>query len=293
VRSTDVLGYLGAFDYALEPSHAVAALFEVPDVTDINGNGRCSNPVTCPSGTESVADYANYTKVSFKPGRQQSLRTEISLPKVPSTFDTVLVAALELDSVTGALPVGFASATLAPTGQDGQHPASTLVLRSGPAYGGLEITTPGVWTLAGNANGDAFSARLDKAAVLPTIVPVTPFLPAPQKGSFSVAARAFQPGQPEWASAYSTGANVARVGVTGSENRHVLYFAMAANQTSVALPPAPTGPGKDPATEATVTLDVLVVDLDPFVTPDDLYDLKGANLSGWLLGAKGFARSIK
>ncbi len=293
VRSTDILGYLGAFDYALDPSHPVLSLGEVPDVTDINGNGRCSSATLCPSGTESVSDYSKFTRVSFKPGRQQSLRTEVSLPKVPSTFDSVLVAALELDPVTGALPVGFASATLRPPGQDGQHPAELLVLRSGPAYGGLEITTPGVWSLAGNANGDAFSARLNRATVLPTLIAVTPFLPAPQKGTFSIGARAFQPGQPEWSSAYSTGAELARVGITGSENRHVLYFAMQSAQTSVPLPPAPTGPGNDPAAEANVTLDVLVVDLDPAVTTDDVYDLKGTNLSGWLLGAKGWARSFK
>lgn len=290
LRSTDFLSYLGAFDYALGTGATPSARPFVPDATDINGNRRCSDPQRCPLGDEEVPDYGGFSMQSFQPRRQQTRRTEVVLPRVPATFDTVLVAAVEVDPTAGMLPTGFASRAAGPPGQDGTRPVEPVTLRSGPAYNGVEIATPGLWALAGNAAGTASSGRLSRSPSLPTKALVTPFLPAPANSSFQPASRTFHPGQPAWASIASAGGELARVALTGTEVRHVIYFPLDGQQTAIPWPQAPAGPGVDPATEASAALEVVAVDLLSGVSVQQVFDASGVTLSTWVTALDGYSR---
>ncbi|GMU59600.1 MAG: hypothetical protein AMXMBFR34_13630 [Myxococcaceae bacterium] len=290
LRSTDFLSYLGAFDYALSAGATTSAQPFVPDALDINGNGRCSDPQKCPLGDEEVPDYGAFSMQSFQPRRQQKRRTEVVLPRVPSTFDSVLVAAVEVDANAGMLPTGFANRAAGPPGQDGTRPVDPITLRSGPAYDGVEIATPGLWALAGNAAGTSSSGRLSLAATLPSRVLVTPFLPAPADSSFQPTSRTFDTGQPAWASIYSTGGELARVALTGTEVRHVLYFELSGQQTSIPWPVGPAGPGVDPATEAGGALEVVAVDLISGVSVQQVFEASGITLSSWANALDGYSR---
>jgi hypothetical protein len=128
--------------------------------------------------------------------------------------------------------------------------------------------------------------------VLPTSVQVTPLLPAPTGGAFSLVTRAFTPGQPAWSSVYSSGGELARVSLTGTEVRHTIYFALAPNQTQVGWPVVPTGvPGKDPATEMGASLEVVAVDLVNGTTVEGLFEASGTTLVGWTSAIDGYARA--
>ncbi len=293
LRSTQFLSYVGAFDYALQTNLSLTHRARVPDTSDINNNGLCSNPAKCPMGSEDVPDYANFTPMSFTPRREQKRRTEVVLPKLPSTLDTVVIAAAEMGAEAGLMPIGFSSVAAGPAGADGTRAVPSLVLRSGTPYGGLEISTPGIWALGGNNAGNAYSGRLTRGTTLPVKVLVQPFLPVPSNPSYQVATRSFAPGQPQWASVYSSGGELARIGVTGSEQRHVLYLAIAASQTSIVVPASPSGPGADPAAQGSAQLEVVAVDLTNGTTADDIFTLKGANLSNWLTVIDGYSRFDK
>lgn len=52
LRSTDLLSYLGAFDYAQDTSASFVARPYVPDTSDLNGKRPCANPQKCPMGSE-------------------------------------------------------------------------------------------------------------------------------------------------------------------------------------------------------------------------------------------------
>lgn len=289
-RSIDFLGYLGAFDYALDAPLTLTPQVNVPDTADVNGNGLCTNPQRCPAGTEDVPDYANFTRVSMTPSRPQAVRTELVLPKVVSSVSTVLVSAVQIDPEAGLLPVGFASRTPGAVGSDGLRAVDAVILRSGAPYNGLEIAQSGIWAVATNAQGTGLSGRLSQAASLPPRVVVSPFLPWPAGGSYAPLTKIFSPGQPTWSSVYSSGAELARVSITGTEQRHVLYFAMRGDQTAVAVPEAPSGPGADPTTEAATALEVVTIDLAAGVTPDEVFSLRGVNLFNWVTATDGYAR---
>jgi len=289
-RSVDFLGYLGSFDYALDSQIVLSPRLHVPDTTDINGNGLCTNPQQCPMGSEQVPDYANFTRLSMTPGRQQGVRTEVVLPRVVQTVTTVLVSAVQIDSEAGLLPVGFASRTPGMPGSDGTRPVDSVTLRSGAPYNGLEIARPGLWVVATNAQGTGLSARLTRYPALPLRAVVEPLLPWPAQGSYAPDARTFSPGQPAWSSVYSSGAELARVSITGTEQRHVIYFAIDGAQTSVSVPATPTGPGLDPAAQATPGLEVVTVDLSAGVSVDEVISMRGVNLSNWVIGIDGYSR---
>lgn len=290
LRSTDFLAYLGAFDYQQETGATFSPRPFVPDTADVNGNGLCSNQQRCPMGTEDVPDYANFTRLTYQPHRQQKRRTEVVIPKVPSTFDTVVVAAVEVDPIAGMLPTGFASSNAGATGADGTRAVDPVTLRSGAPYNGVEISTPGIWAVAGNAAGTSTSARLTRGPTLPAKVLVTPFLPSPANASYNGATRTLNPGQPAWASVYSTGGELARVSITGTQQRHVVYFAIQGAQSSVSWPRAPSGPGQDPAGQAMVGLEVVAVDLVSGVAVDEVFDFRGVNLSTWATAIDGYSR---
>jgi len=290
LRSTDFLGYLGAFDYALSPSLNVTAKPMVPDTADVDNDGLCSNPTKCPMGTEDVPDWAHFAMANYQPGRQQQLRTEVVMPKVPSNVDQVLVSAVETHPAVGMLPVGFASATPGAPNSDGTRDVGTITLRSGPPYGGVEVARPGVWAMGVSAQTGALTARLTRGATLPAKVLIAPFLPLPANPSYTPGTRTFHPGQPEWASVYSSGGELARVSITGEDERHTIYFRLVGTQTDIVVPQAPAGPGVDPAGEASPKLEVVAVDLMSSVQPDDLYTLAGVNLSNWAGALDGYCR---
>lgn len=293
LRSTQFLSYVGAFDYALVNNLAITARARVPDTTDIDGDGLCASMTKCPMGTEDVPDYANFTPMAFTPKRRQNRRTEVVLPKLPSTLDTVVVAAAEVGAESGLLPIGFSSVNAGAPGPDGTRPVPVVVLRSGTPYGGLELSTPGIWALGGNAAGTAYSGRLTRGTTLPTKVLVAPFLPVPANPSYQPLGRSFAPGQPQWSSVYSSGGELARVSLTGTQQRHVLYFALASGQTSIVVPAAPAGPGVDPAGQANVRLEVVAVDLANNTSVDDVFTLKGINLTSWVGAIDGYSRVDK
>lgn len=290
LRSIDVLSYLGAFDYAHVPGIAFSPKPFVPDSTDIDGDGLCSNAQRCPMGSEDVPDYAHFTQLSFQPRRQQKLRTEVVLPKVPSTFDTVLVASALFDERAGMLPTGFTSQTPGMAGMDGLKPVDPVTVRGGPAYNGLEIATPGIWALAANAAGTASSARLVRSTVLGSRVLVTPFLPAPAMAAYSPGNRTVNPGQPAWSSVFSTGGELGRISLTGTDTRHVIYFAMASGQSALIWPTPPTGPGQDPAAQAMPKLEVVAVDLIGGVSVEQIFDAAGVTLATWATVIDGYSR---
>lgn len=290
LRSIDVLSYLGAFDYAHVPGIAFSPKPFVADSSDVDGDGLCSNMQRCPMGSEDVPDYARFTPLAFQPRRQQKLRTEVVLPRVPSTFDTILVASALFDDRAGMLPTGFASKTPGMTGSDGMREVEPVTIRGGPAYNGLEIATPGIWALAGNAGGTASSGRLVRSTVLGSRVLITPFLPAPAMATYTPGNRTLNPGQPAWASVFSTGGELGRVALTGTDTRHVIYFAMANGQTAIVWPSAPTGPGQDPSAQAMTKLEVVAVDLIGGVSVEQVFDASGVTLSSWSSVIDGYSR---
>ncbi|MFZ5440735.1 MAG: hypothetical protein ACOZQL_12060 [Myxococcota bacterium] len=290
LRSVDVLSYLGAFDYSQDRSITFASKPYVPDATDVDGDQLCSNMTKCPMGSEDVPDYARFTPLAFQPRRQQRLRTEVIVPGVPSNFDTVLVASALFEERAGMLPTGFASKTAGQPGNDGLRQVDPLTVRGGPAYNGLEIAVPGIWALAANAQGTNFSGRLLRSAVLGTKVLVTPFLPSPADSTYTPGNRTFNTGQPAWSSVRSTGGELGRVSLTGTDTRHVIYFPITTSQNAIAWPSVPAAPGQDPAAQAMTKLEVVAVDLVSGVTVEQLFDTAGVTLASWAQVIDGYSR---
>ncbi len=294
LRSTDFLSYLGAFDFGLSLGAEVRSHPLVPDTTDVDSDGQCSNMMRCPMGTEDVPDYAKFTPMQYTPRRQQKRRTEVLVPRIPGTLDQVVVAAIETSPEGGVLPMGFASKVAGAPGADGTRPVDPIVVRSGPAYAGLEISTPGVWVLAASNDGNSSSARVTRTPTLAPKTMVAQLLPVPQDCSYSPAMRTFTAGQPEWSSVYSTGGELARVSITGSEQRHTIYFAMQSGQTAVPLPPMPAGPGSDPTRQSEIRIDVVTIDLAAGVNSvDEAFTLAGPDLGGLEHLIDGYSRFLR
>jgi hypothetical protein len=291
LRSVDLLSYIGSADFTIQQSLELSSRLDVADTADVNGNGLCSNPQRCPMGTEDVPDWAGFTRASMSPNHQLSRRTEIVLPRVPSTLDTVIVAGIEDDAFRGALPTGFASKAAGAPSNDGTRPVDPVVLRTGVPFGGIESSTPGVWSIALSTRTSAESARVfHTGGALPLKLAVQPFLPLPGAGAYTPLNRTWTPKQPEWASLYSTGAEVGRVSLTGAQVRHTIYFPITLGQTSVVVPRAPNGPGADPAAEAMPALEVSGVDLSNNASWDELVGFPVINLSTWNLVIDGYSR---
>jgi hypothetical protein len=291
LRSTDFLSYLGAFDFALQLDVPVTAYAMIPDVNDVDGDGLCANMAKCPMGSEDVPDYAKFSPMQFTPHRPQQRRTEVVVPHLPGTLDQVMVAAIETSPEGGVMPMGFASKTAGAPGTDGTRPVDPIVLRSGPPYGGLEISTPGIWVLATSNSGTSSSARVTRSPTLAPRTLVAPLLPVPQNASYSASTRTFTAGQPDWSSVFSSGGELARVSIIGSQSQHTIYFAMQAGQTAVPLPALPMGAGIDPTLQADVHLDVVTLELSAAVlTVDDAFTLAGANLGALEQTLDGYSR---
>jgi hypothetical protein len=291
LRSVDLLSYVGAADFTVQQTVELSSRLDVPDTADVNGNGLCANPQRCPTGSEDVPDWAGFARLSMSPNRQLNRRTEIVLPRVPSALDTVVVAGIEDDPFRGALPTGIASKAAGAPANDGTRSVDPVLLRTGVPFGGIESSTPGVWSIALSTRSSAESARVFHASGdLPVKIAMQPFLPLPGVGSFSQLTRAWTPKQPEWASLFSTGAEVGRLSLIGTQVQHTIYFPISLGQTTVVVPRAPNGPGADPAAEAMPTLEVSGIDLSNNTSWDDLVGFPGANLSTWNLVIDGYSR---
>ena len=293
--TADLLSYAGAMDYALSPFTQIPLLPEVADTTDLNGNGRCSDPAKCPAGPEDLPDYLHFPQLSFTPAREQQRRTEVVLPALPSGLDTAIVSAVEGTAESGLVPLGFASSAGGLPNPDGSRPVAPVVLRSGAPYGGLEVGLPGVWATAaalgaGVPGTGNVSARLARSGSLPTRVVLPPFLPVPTGSSYDPSTRVFSPGQPGWNALASAGANVARLVLGGTDSRRVVYFALSGNQSSLYIPELPADVGPDAAATA-ATLDVTGLQLQSGMALDGLLDVQGSNLQHLSVLLEGYSRS--
>ncbi len=299
LRSAELLSYASAFDYTLAPFNDIAAYPRVPDAADVDNDNLCANPQRCPMGSEDVPDYARFTPLSLKPNQLQQRRTEVVLPALSDGFDNVIVSAVEVTPELGLTPLGFSSRAAGAPGAGGARPVANVNLRSGAPYAGLEAGSPGIWAIAAglgtgavNVEGNV-SARLTQGALLPTRVVIAPFLPLATGSTYSVTTRTFLPGQPAWNGLASAGAGLARVVLTGSANRHVIYLALEGSMTGLRVPESPAGAGADPAAQPTSSLDVVAVDLAGNLTAAGLMDLAGANLTLLPAHLDGYSRFRK
>ena len=279
LRPTDVLATLGAMDFTLQAFTPLASLTDVPDGTDLDGDGLCADPARC-RASEDVPDYARFPGISHRPRREQLRRTEVVLSPLPAGLDTTVVAAVEGSAEAGLVPLGLTSRT--------GSSAEPVLLRSGAPYGGAEGGVPGVWAFATSAtSGASVSGVLVRGPTLATRVILPPFLPLPG-GAYSSPSRVFTPSAASWSALARAGAGLARVTLTGARSRHVVYLALRAEGGAVGVPDSAGG---DPAGEAGVVLEVAALRLTPGVSPEELLELSGDNLLGLSGVVDGYSRS--
>lgn len=300
-RSTELLAYAGAFDYAVEPPFALTQRPLVPDTGDLDGDGLCADPERCPQGTESLPAYLAFPQVGFIPRREQQRRTEVILPPIPGELDTVVLTAVETLDEGGAVPLGFSSRNAGPADpQSGMRPVEPVLLRSGAPYAGAELGRPGILAMAvaGGAQSQSASpsnatARLSRDGRLPTRVTLPPFLPLASGSSYTPATRTLTTAQPQWNAVVSAGASLGRVDITGSKARHVVWFPAASSQTALQVPlPAPTLRPVDPASEPARTVEIIAIALQGGGGAEDAFALSGANLSSLHLLLSGYSRFV-
>ncbi|XXF75032.1 Ig-like domain-containing protein [Myxococcaceae bacterium GXIMD 01537] len=292
--SLDLLAYSGAMDYALQGFTHIPRFPRVPDASDLDGDGLCSDAVRCASGSEDLPDYFRFPGFSHRPRREQLRRTEVVLPRLPSGLDTAVASAVEVSAEAGLVPLGFASRTAGAPLPDGTRTVDPLLLRSGAPYGGIEAGTPGVWALALQAanTGRDESGRIVRASTLPTRVEVPAFLPVPS-ASHDAARRSVIPLPASWNALSQGGAQMLRVTLTGARGRHVLLAPLDGPPPSaLRIPDAPaSAPGEDPATQATARVEVVAMDFSAGVTAAEALDLAGPNLVGLSSILEGYSRS--
>ncbi|HYI01140.1 hypothetical protein [Hyalangium sp.] len=290
--STELLAYTGAMDYALQAFTPVPLRPRVPDTSDLDGDGRCSDASRCPQGPEEVPDYFGLPGFSHRPRREQLRRTEVVLPRLPAGLDTAVAGAVELSAEAGLTPLGLSSRTGGAPAPDGTRPLAPLLLRSGAPYGGVELGTPGLWVFAtriAEARGDT-TGRLIRGSSLPTQVVVPPFLPMPA-ASYAVAQRTFTPSAARWTALAQAGAELARITLTGARSRHVVLLPLVQGQPPLRLPDAPLGVEEDPASQESATAEIVAMDLSAPTTSEDLLDVGGANLLGLTLYLDAYSRA--
>jgi hypothetical protein len=290
--STDLLAYTGAMDYALQAFTPIPLRPRVPDTTDLDADGRCSDAARCPLGPEDVPDYFALPGFSHRPRREQLRRTEVVLPRLPAGLDTAIASAVELSAEAGLVPLGFASGTGGAPAPDGTRPLEPLLLRSGAPYGGVELGTPGIWVFAtrvAEARGDT-SGRIVRGASLPTQVVVPPFLPMPA-ASYAAAQRTLTPAVEPWTALARAGAELARVTITGARSRHVVLLPLVEGQPPLRLPDSPPGAGEDPANQESATGEIVTMDLSAGTTLEEALTLGGVNLMGLPLFLDAYSRA--
>ncbi|KFA92304.1 hypothetical protein Q664_16345 [Archangium violaceum Cb vi76] len=290
LRATDLLAYTGAMDYALQAFTSITHLPYAPDETDLDGDGLCSDTTRC-TGSEDLPAYSRFTGLTHRPRRGQLRRTEVVIPNLPSGFDTAVIAAVELSSEAGVMPVGLASQTAGAAQPDGSRPVPPVLLRSGAPYGGAEAGTPGVWAFAASAtSGASVSGSIVRAASLPTRVSVPTFLPLPT-AAYTSASRTLTPSVTSWNALAGAGAGLARVTLTGAQGRHVVFFALVSGGAAIRVPDSPTGASADPAGETGVSLEIAALRLAPGVSAEGLLDTPGVNLLQFPVVLDAYSRS--
>lgn len=288
LRSIDLLGYLGAFDFDTSPRLSLSANPNVPDTSDVDGDGLCSDSMRCPMGPEKVPDYAHFTPTAFTPRREQSMRTEVQVAPLPGPFDRVMVAAVAAEADTGLLPLGLTAKNA--TGMSGAgRTVDAFVLRNGAPYGDLSLAALGIFAVAQTADDTSQSGRLSLGTRLPTKVWLKPFLPALAAPGYSSVDRTLRPAQPGWAAASSAGANWARLTLKGSQTIHRYYFAHSGTQTELALPAVPPGLGIDPSQEPVASTALCAIELVDGVSADDVLSFNGINLLSWGRAIDGYS----
>ncbi|PTL85425.1 hypothetical protein DAT35_01515 [Vitiosangium sp. GDMCC 1.1324] len=277
LRPTDLLAYSGAMDYSLQAFTSTPHLPYVPDETDLDGDGLCSDTTRC-QGSEDLPDYNHFTGITHRPRREQLLRTEVVIPNLPSGLDTAVVAAVELSPEAGLMPLGLASRTAGAAQPDGTRPVQPVLLRSGAPYGGAEVGSPGVWVFATSATlGTSVSGRIVRATTLPTRVAPEPFLPVPT-ASYTPASRTFTPSAASWSALAGQGVGLVRVTLTGARGRHVVFLSLDASGGALHVPESPAGADVDPAGQAGVSLEVAALRLAEGLSAEGLLDAPGVNL---------------
>jgi hypothetical protein len=290
--STDLLAYTGAMDYTLQAFTPVPLRPRVPDTTDLDADGRCSDTTRCPQGPEELPDYFALPGFSHRPRREQLRRTEVVLPRLPAGLDTAIASTVELSAEAGLIPLGLSSRTGGAPAPDGTRPLDPILLRSGVPYGGVEIGTPGIWafaTRAAEARGDT-TGRLVRHSSLPTQVLIPPFLPMPA-GTYSAAQRTFTPGAESWTALSRAGAELARITFTGPRSRHVVLLPLMEGQPSLHLPDSPPGIEEDPSSQESATGEIISMDLSAPTTFDELLAVGGANLMALSLHLDAYSRA--
>ncbi len=288
LRSLDLLSYLGAFDFDVNPPWALENAAKVSDANDVDNDGLCANTQRCPMGSEEVPDYARFTPAPFAPRREQLLRTEIQLAPLPPPFDRVVVAQLAMDKTTGLLPLGLTTQVATSSTAAGRT-IEPFVLRSGAPYGDLAVAPRALLALAQSANAEVQSGRLTASATVPSKVVFKPFLPALDTPSYSPSNRTLQPHQPDWAAAASAGAEMGRLTLTGSQTTHCYYFPHTAQMTAWVLPALPAGTLSDPSEEASARISLSAVDLVDGLSVDEVLSFQGINLLNLGEAIDGFA----
>lgn len=299
VRSTELLAYAGALDFALEPPFPVGQRPLVPDTLDLDGDGLCADPAVCPNGTELLPDYNALPSRGFTPNREQKRRTELVIANLPPSLDTAVLTAVETTGEAGLVPLGFSSRVAGQPLEDGTRPVEPVVLRSGAPYAGAEAGQPGIFALAlqgtsqrpdgrGNVSG-----RLTRSAELPLRVVLPPFLPLATGSTYASAARTLTTAQPAWNALASAGATLGRVTVTGSSTRHVVWFPLSGSQTGLRLPEAPASSAAvDPASEMLAEVEIAAMELSAGMTAEEAVDATGPHLNRLATFVAGYSRLI-
>jgi hypothetical protein len=279
LRPVDLLTYAGAMDYALQPFTSITHRPHEPDMSDLDGDGLCADAQRCPQGSEELPAYERFTGLSHRPRREQLRRTEVVLPPLPAGLDMAVVAAVEISTEAGVAPLGLAARAGGAPQPDGTRPVGTVLLRSGAPYGGAEVGRPGVWALATSTTGGsgATSGWLVQGDTLPLRVSVPAFLPLPS-ASYAPERRTLTPAPASWSALAQAGAGLARVTLTGTQERHVVYLPLEAGQGALQLPESPPGAGADPAGQPGASLEIVALKLVAGQAPADLLDTPGSNL---------------
>ena len=271
LRPTELLGYLGAMDYALQAFTPISHLPYAPDGTDVDGDGVTD---------EDLPDYGRFTGFTHRPRREQLRRTEVVLPPLPPGLDTAVVAAVELSPEAGLVPLGLASRAGGAPLPDGTRPVAPVLLRSGAPYGGAEAGSPGLWTFATSSlSAASVSGSVVRAPSLPVSLQAPDFLPLPT-AAYTAASRTLTPSAASWRALSDAGVGLVRVTLTGARSRHVVFLPVAPEGSAVRVPDAPGGAGADPASQAGVTLEVTALRLIRGISVEQLLDAPGENLTG-------------
>ncbi|HEX8700709.1 MAG TPA: hypothetical protein VF815_17795, partial [Myxococcaceae bacterium] len=240
----ELLSYTSAMDYALQGFASIPLRPRVPDLSsDLDSDRFCSGgsgDEDCILGPEDIPDYYRLPGFNMAPRREQTRRTEVVLPELPASLDTVVLSAVQSCDELGLVPLGFSSQGARAPLESGARSLRPVLLRSGAPYGGVEAGTPAIWAFATQrfeARGDV-SGRILRGPTLPTQVSVPAFLPLPS-ASYAPAHRTLTPSPTNWSALSAQGVSLARVSLTGPRGRHVVLVPLAKALPALRIPEAP------------------------------------------------------